>query len=1313
MLRFRIFLPLMAPVLAVIGWWWYTSRKKKEMAAPEDREGTAVHEALNGMVETSRAGLKVGEGNTSGLEENPILLATAEMLSTSPVIETQGRVDTSSLAHHRSFATHLDAVCLESSAQGMPEEQATPHLSNFSGDKAEEVETRASAWLPLPDDEQVAEDSESGTREELAEEPAVVTEEKQTLVQPPSHSPGTVISLVSAELTEAAGPKLETDKDMEPESVPVPFLDNLSVVKDQISQSTPEALCPKVVTATYHVPTILAPLSDMEAEGPPQQNSYGVPLQRDLALDPAAMESNGLAASLNRELITLETQEKLVDRLCDIAEEVNGRSSHPSNDFPLSSEPQCTVGQVVQDIIQTSKEVLCLSEEGRLEDLTEQMSNEMRPPVNDCSQLVRNEVMPHACIAPPAGEQVEEDRSSGIERGQKNFVPEDSPSSLGEPQTVTRTDDYGCSTGQLESTGEDDDRTLSDQSRSCISSTQTGTSSVAPEQAEQEDDHTSNRMQDLLQDGPFPEVLSQTPGGEGSQDGCSGPPFQEVVVDDATSHSRTVGLQKSLCPEDSLGEPQTDDATGTEDSGRHTGQLEGPLVYQSESTGVVFDWKQSDESSSCVLNTQTEMPCTAPDQVEQEDNLTSDRMQHLLQEHSYSEAPAQAPGEEASQNVSLSPPVQEMVADNATSHSRMTSLQKSPSPGATPLSQNKLHKEDLIGVEESGSSTCQSGDGAEASSPDHIPSSAVPKPNLMASSQASDGRKHSPARKSEPSLEEAHKGIVCRDERGNDADLRKGSHIVSKMEEDHSGELSSVALHGDPVIGRYASVDDRKLPDESSSCILSAATLEMPDQAQPKDEHISIRIQHLSLEGPISAASTEVSGNDASQNGPVQEAKNPSPETTLSSPDEPQILEDVTGTENSGCSMSQSEAGASSQDHVPSTALSCAETEQKEGHMLISATSQGLKEQGMGPEWKSEPSLEEGQQATLPGGEGGNDTDLQNGSLEVIVAEAALSGGGDSEVSSGCPSGTTEGPDSSGPSTCPQIWDLTVWEIQVPKLLVGRLIGKRGRYVSFLKQKSGAKIHISPRLYAQEFQICHIEGTKQQVHKALGLIKKKFEDLDLGNVYSPPASKLPSLPITSWLLLPDKALVDVTVVKVVSASRVFVQQPNHPSYPALSALNEDMRLCYSQPAPGLPSPTEAGVICAAPGTDGAWWRAQVISFHKDCDEAEIRYVDYGGYHRVKMGTLHQIRSDFVTLPFQGAEAVLSNLHPLPGEDGFSAEASAVLEEMTRGAPLLVQVTSYSDSGIPFIEMWKVVKEELVSVNRTLVDRGLASWLESF
>uniref|UniRef100_A0A4W5K0H3 Tudor domain-containing protein n=1 Tax=Hucho hucho TaxID=62062 RepID=A0A4W5K0H3_9TELE len=289
----------------------------------------------------------------------------------------------------------------------------------------------------------------------------------------------------------------------------------------------------------------------------------------------------------------------------------------------------------------------------------------------------------------------------------------------------------------------------------------------------------------------------------------------------------------------------------------------------------------------------------------------------------------------------------------------------------------------------------------------------------------------------------------------------------------------------------------------------------------------------------------------------------------------------------------------------------------------------------------------------------------------------------------------------------------TVWDIEVPKHLVGRLIGKQGRYVSYLKETSGANIFITTLPYTQEFQICHIEGSKEQVDCALELIRKKFKDLDVTSCYvQPPVASLPSLPITSWLLLPHRVTVEVTVIQVASGNYVFLQQHTHPTFHALLSLDQQMSLCYSHPGcPPLPAPVEVGVICAAQMPEGAWWRAQVMGYYEETKEVELCYVDYGGYVMVKIDTLRQIRSDFVALPFQGSEAILEHIAPLPGEEGFSAAAKSALEEMTQGLPLLAQVTNCHTSGIPLVQIWKTEGEELVSVNRALVDNGLCSWVD--
>ncbi|KAB0367869.1 hypothetical protein FD755_021193 [Muntiacus reevesi] len=338
----------------------------------------------------------------------------------------------------------------------------------------------------------------------------------------------------------------------------------------------------------------------------------------------------------------------------------------------------------------------------------------------------------------------------------------------------------------------------------------------------------------------------------------------------------------------------------------------------------------------------------------------------------------------------------------------------------------------------------------------------------------------------------------------------------------------------------------------------------------------------------------------------------------------------------------------------------------------------------------------------------------------TVDAEADHSGGSDGNsmdsVDSCCGLRKPDGFQNAQAGSNPKKVDLIIWEIEVPKHLVGRLIGKQGRYVSFLKQTSGAKIYISTLPYTQNIQVCHIEGSQQHVDKALSLIGKKFKELNLTNIYAPPLPSLalPSLPMTSWLMLPDGVTVEVIVVNQVNAGHLFVQQHTHPTFHALRSLDQQMYLCYSQPGiPTLPTPVEITVICAAPGADGAWWRAQVVAAYEDTNEVEIRYVDYGGYKRVKVDVLRQIRSDFVTLPFQGAEVLLDSVMPLSDDDHFSPEADAAMSEMTGNTALLAQVTSYSPTGLPLIQLWSVVGDEVVLINRSLVERGLAQWVDSY
>lgn len=425
--------------------------------------------------------------------------------------------------------------------------------------------------------------------------------------------------------------------------------------------------------------------------------------------------------------------------------------------------------------------------------------------------------------------------------------------------------------------------------------------------------------------------------------------------------------------------------------------------------------------------------------------------------------------------------------------------------------------------------------------------------------------------------------------------------------------------------------------------------------------------------------------------------------------------------EDSGYSTHTPGGGTSVEDTLQSTVLSVTSDQHSDSLSTSSA-----------PDMSAEQSLVPGETPPAPGLPEGSTVPYSNGILKEdgpdLSQECSSAPGTDGDHSEGSDVNSVDFVDSGsamrktvarqnakleGGSSKP---DFVIWEIEVPKELVGRLIGKQGRFMSYLRQASGAKIYVSTLPYFRDSQVCHIEGTSHQVEKVLSLIGKKFKELCLTNIYTiPPPMPLPlhSLLVSAWLFLPDGVTVEVVVAHQVDAGHMFLQQHTHPTFHVLRSLDQQMFACYSQPEiPTLPTPVEVGIICAAPGLDGAWLRAQVISYFEETDEVELKYVDYGGYDKVKVDTLRQIRSDFLTLPFQGAEVLLDNVVPLPDEDRFSPEADAAVSEMTRGAVLVAQVTNYdSVTGLPLIQLWNLMGDEVVSINRTLVERGFARWLD--
>ncbi|KAG9345622.1 hypothetical protein JZ751_008766 [Albula glossodonta] len=96
-------------------------------------------------------------------------------------------------------------------------------------------------------------------------------------------------------------------------------------------------------------------------------------------------------------------------------------------------------------------------------------------------------------------------------------------------------------------------------------------------------------------------------------------------------------------------------------------------------------------------------------------------------------------------------------------------------------------------------------------------------------------------------------------------------------------------------------------------------------------------------------------------------------------------------------------------------------------------------------------------------------------------------------------------PTSSRETTPEEDGELHIWETEVPKHLVGALIGKDGKYLKFIKQRCNGLVYMSTHPHYQDYMICNIMGTKQQVNEALKLIGEKIKDQDPKNIYSPPS----------------------------------------------------------------------------------------------------------------------------------------------------------------------------------------------------------------
>lgn len=306
---------------------------------------------------------------------------------------------------------------------------------------------------------------------------------------------------------------------------------------------------------------------------------------------------------------------------------------------------------------------------------------------------------------------------------------------------------------------------------------------------------------------------------------------------------------------------------------------------------------------------------------------------------------------------------------------------------------------------------------------------------------------------------------------------------------------------------------------------------------------------------------------------------------------------------------------------------------------------------------------------------------------------------------------------------------LLAYQFHIPDYLCGKLIGQQGSFIKKLKEDCRCNIILKevvgakpkkkqPRKKKDQaygegtLKICCIEATRSNIDKCLDLLKEKFrQNPELSFEQTNVGEGKANVNLNGGsvcLNLAEGIMHDVFVSSIVSGGHVFLQQPCHPTFFALERLDACMSRTYSQyTCPPVPLPVQINSVCVA-SCDFGWYRCQIVAYDSETEMCDIKYLDYGGYHTVSAKDLRQIRTDFLSLPFQAIEVYLANIRSNDEE----LVSAFVLEELVGGQVIQARMIGTNEQGVPMVHLYRATNGQTTMVNRELVDRNCAHWLDT-
>jgi len=265
-----------------------------------------------------------------------------------------------------------------------------------------------------------------------------------------------------------------------------------------------------------------------------------------------------------------------------------------------------------------------------------------------------------------------------------------------------------------------------------------------------------------------------------------------------------------------------------------------------------------------------------------------------------------------------------------------------------------------------------------------------------------------------------------------------------------------------------------------------------------------------------------------------------------------------------------------------------------------------------------------------------------------------------------------------------------------PTHRIGALIGKSGASIKKLQQDSKCKIVVKTSSFDTKQQTISIEGRVKNIHKALGMLNKRFPELNLAftdtsnlNAFydqsATAATTAPASPDEQYnydeffmgsvnnnslqVELAEAVDVEVRVTTIgPSFPEVWLQPFTHPTHAKFDRLETSMNEFYSTDKDKSVLTTYLPIgdmaVClhhAADETSGqempGWYRVQIIQYPDD-HNVVIMYTDFGGYATVPLEMVRKLMPDFFPLysgvPFQAVCATIHDVHP-PNVDKKNAD----------------------------------------------------------